>query len=613
MGFYNHLCPGCMNETGDADVCPYCGFDLSSLQVSPYLSYGAVVAGKYVVGEVLEQNSEGVTYLGLDTITNNRVRIREFLPESFIWRDASETTVTVVSEKAPLFKKLLNKFLDMWHSLMRIKTLDSMITVLDVFEANNTGYAIAEADGSKTLSEYLEENGGVLPWDKIADTILPVLDSLESVNEMGIVHGALSPDTLFLCGDGKFKAWGWSIDECRKVDKSISADIRAGYAAIEQYGNALSLSKSTDVYGFVSVLYKCVTGSAPIDADIRAKEDALSIPADYARELPDYVLAAFIGALQVMPEDRTPDIKSLKTSFTKEAYEKQKQKAEQLVNMSLIDPLSDISPADQKPERSKEPVVVNSSPYMPVIKKEINPVQKTSTASTIILAISIIFVMVIFFICLLLTGVISFNTGGSGAQTSVVKMPDFINYSKDDPFISQAADAYGLQITLSPASSDKYAEGVIFEQDIAPGTEIAKGSALKLTYSKGASTVTLPSFTGVPFTETVYYLGKLNLSYNIVEKENDGSNTAGTVATMTPAAGSVVFEGTEITIEIWGDPPAAQNGNQQSTTAPSGNGDITGPNTGSQVTSSSSILDSIFGRLSDSVSGIGSAIQDFLN
>ena len=80
MGFYNNLCPGCMNEVGDAEKCPYCGFDMKSEQSAPYLPFSTVLAGRYVVGDILESNSEGVTYLGLDTITNNCVRIREFLP-----------------------------------------------------------------------------------------------------------------------------------------------------------------------------------------------------------------------------------------------------------------------------------------------------------------------------------------------------------------------------------------------------------------------------------------------------------------------------------------------------------------------------------------------------
>ena len=608
MGFYNNLCPGCMNEIGDAENCPYCGFDTKSEQISPFLAYGTVLAGKYVIGDILEKNSEGVTYLGLDSITNKCVRIREFLPEGYVAREKDATKVSVSENNYEDYKLFRKDFLDMWHKIMKLRTMDSIITVLDVFEANDTAYAIAEADGSITLSEYLTENENILDWDTITNKLFPVLDSLEALHESGVIHGAISPDTLFLCENGHFKLWGFGIKETRQTEGKITADIRPGFAAIEQYGKDAEINDATDVYGFISVLYKCVTGTAPIDATVRKIADTLTIPADYARNLTDFVLAAFIGGLQVEPKDRTGNIKLLKISFTKEAFEKHKAKAATIQtapaktenpSVSLIDPISDIN---QKAKivtvtSKASPVILTEKKPIPVIRQiqeEPENTTKTSSSSMIIMSISIVLVMLIFFGCLAITGVISFNGGSS---TSVVEMPNFENYRKDDAYITKIAEKYGLHITLQPASSSEIAKDVIFEQNIAAGTKIARGSEITLTYSKGATTVTLPNFTGVTFTETVYYLGKLNLSYNIVEKENNGNQKAGYVAAMSPGAGSVVFEGTEITIEIWGEPKNGQT--------------ITGPNTGSEITNSTSILDSIFGSLGDSVSGLSSTIQSF--
>ncbi len=594
MGFYNNLCPGCMNEIGDAENCPYCGFDTKSEQSAPYLAYGTVLAGKYVVGDILERNSEGVTYLGLDTITNNCVRIREFLPEILCIRQKDALKPLVAEADVDFFKTMRKSFLDMWHKIKKLKTLDSMITVLDVFEANDTAYAIAEADGSQTLSEYLDSQNGILDWETINKKLFTVLEALDALHRENVIHGAISPDTLFLCANGTFKLWGFGIKEVRQTEGRVAADLRPGYAAIEQYSRRTELTAATDVYGFIATLYKCITGTMPIDAKTRDNEDLLTIPAEYARKLPDYVLAAFISALQVKQDERTQNIAALRESFTKEAFEHHKKQTAVLTGASLIDPISDIDNDDIRTEKTKAPVIVNTTPAVPVISKDNSDGKTTSTASTIVLSISIVAVMLIFFACLALTGIVTFNFTGS--SSAVVEMPNFENYRKDDAYIVQIANSYGLNITLQPESSATVAKDVIFKQNIAPGTKVARGSELILTYSKGASTVTLPNFTGAPFTETVYYLGKLNLSYNIIEKENNGQQTAGHVATMSPAAGSVVYEGTEITIEIWGEPKAQSN---QSTPS------------GSEITSSDSILDSIFGRLSDSVSGLGNTIQSF--
>lgn len=602
MGFYNNLCPGCMNEVGENEACPYCGFDLKSEQSAPFLAYGTVLAGKYVVGDILEQNSEGVTYLGLDTITNNCVRIREFLPENIAERNNGNTNVNIEGKNSQLFRNLKIDFLELWHNLMRLRSMESLITVLDVFEANDTAYAVAEADGSQTLTDFIIEKGGKLQWSDISSKLYPLMETLEMLNNEGIIHGAISPDTLFLCSNGQFKPWGFGIAAIRTSNDVLKSDLRPGYAALEQYKPNGKLTPATDVYGYISVLYKCATGQMPLDCEVREQEDTLSIPAAIARELPDFILGAFIGALQVKPEDRTQNFGRLKYLFTREGFERQKQQAAAATGISLIDPISDFDSSPSPSRNVSEPVIVNSETAIPVLTKEIAPEsaktkKTTSASSTIVMGISIVLVMIIFFVCLTLTGIVSFNIGGFGTTAKVVEIPDFTNYSKTDAYITEIAEKYGLHIKLQATSSADYAEGVIFDQDIAPGTKVERGSTINIYYSKGASTVTLPNFTGMTFTETVYYLGKLNLSYNIVEKKNTGNQKAGTVVSMSPAANSVVYEGTEITIEIWGE---------------SGNGDVTGSETGSQITSSDSILGSIFGRLSDSVSGLGDTIQNFI-
>lgn len=596
MGFYDKLCPGCMNDVGDATVCPHCNFDLNKEQESPFLPYGYVLAGKYVIGEVLEQNGEGITYLGLDSVTNNCVRVREFFPGKLANREKGVADVTVGDANKLIYRSLIEQFLNLWHILLKLRANDSFITVLDVFETNYTAYSVSDADGSMTLSEYLSEKGETLSWNEITEKIFPVLDGIKDLHENGIIHGALSPDTLFLCSNGSFKPWGFGINESHKVNDLIEAELRPGYCAAEQYDKDGNLSEATDIYGFAASLYRCITSSSPEDALKRRENDSLNIPAVYARELPDYVLAGFISSLQLEAEDRTKNVDSLKKSFTKEGFETQKKL---ISTKSFIDPISDITSGDIAAKNPSAPVIVTAPGDIKVVKPQEEEKITSTVSSTVVMCVSIVLVMILFFATLVLTGIVSFNVGGAGTTAKVVEMPDFTNIRKDDAYITQVAEKYNIVITIQPEGNVNVAKDLIFDQSIPAGTKVASGTKLLLKYSKGPATVTLPNFTGQTFTETVYYLGKLNLSYNIVERENNGSQRAGTIATMSPAAGSVVYEGTEITIEVWGD-------------APGSNGDIIGPSTGSTVTSSSSILDNVIGRLSDSVSGLGSTIQGLL-
>lgn len=592
------FCPGCMNDVTGKDVCPYCGFDLKKQQESPFLPYQTVLGGKYIVGDILERNSEGVTYLGLDNMTNSCVRIREFLPSDLC--DRNENGMLVPRENYDVtFTSYRRSFLDLWHKLAKLRHLDQFIGVRDVFESGGTAYAVCDADGTMTLGQYLDENGP-MQWSDLSVKLSDLPGALEKLHANGIIHGGIAPDTLFLCADDRFRLWGFTIPELRAVDAPVAPEIRPGYAALEQYVSTEQLCPATDIYALSAVTYRSLTGKAPLDAQTRLSRDNLTIPAETAKALPEYVTAALIAGLQLKREDRPQNIQALRDALDPEQYQRARKAAAKpnatsnvLSNALLRDPLSDLEDGllenEPKPRIPDEPVAIQEPELVPVLTKDAKPAG-SSTATVVLISVAIVFIMLILFAALALTGLITFNfSGGKTTSARVFEMPDFGGRLKSDALIEQYANDYDLHITLQQENAKDVAPDVIFEQDIAPGTKVARGSNLTLKYSRGASTVSVPNFVGLPFTETVYYLGRLNLTYNIIERPNPGGNAAGTVAVMNPAAGSVVYEGTEIQIEIWGDASL---------------GTVSGTESGSEITNSSSILSGIFGRLSEGVQGI---------
>ena len=66
--------------------------------------------------------------------------------------------------------------------------------MLDVFEENNTVYAVMENPGGCPLQKWLEEHGTVTPQQACA-MLEPVFRGVEAMHQVGLVHRASARPT----------------------------------------------------------------------------------------------------------------------------------------------------------------------------------------------------------------------------------------------------------------------------------------------------------------------------------------------------------------------------------------------------------------------------------
>lgn len=145
----NKLCPQCMLEIkGEiGNVCPNCGFVFSGAQqIKHQLKPFTVLAGKYLVGNVLGEGGFGITYIGFDIVLEIRVAIKEFYPNGFVSREANfSNDLTVYTGKSTeLFSKWRDSFLKEARSLAKCAHLAGVVGVKDYFLENNTAYIVQE-------------------------------------------------------------------------------------------------------------------------------------------------------------------------------------------------------------------------------------------------------------------------------------------------------------------------------------------------------------------------------------------------------------------------------------------------------------------------------------
>lgn len=316
------FCPNCLAQvTCTGGTCPQCGFAIDSYTSLPHhLAPGSMVMQRYRVGRVLGEGGFGITYIGLDTVLNLKVAIKEFYMAGYVNRnnEASSTVFATLGEHRDLFNRNKEKFLSEARVLARFYEEPGIVGVRDFCEENGTAYIIMDFLDGKNLKEYLKDNGNLAPAQAVA-LLMPVMRSLQRVHADGIIHRDISPDNIMVLPDGRTKLLDFgAAREVSQTDiKSLSVILKPGYAPEEQYRSKGHQGPWTDVYALAATLYRCIVGCAPDDAMERMYRDQLPAPAQTPAACPIAISNVIMKGLAVRQPDRYQDIGSFLADLEK--------------------------------------------------------------------------------------------------------------------------------------------------------------------------------------------------------------------------------------------------------------------------------------------------------
>lgn len=309
------FCPGCLRDAEfENGVCAKCGFDMNGYTVMPHhLVPGTLVKQRYKIGRVLGEGGFGITYIGIDTVLNLKVAIKEFYMSGYVNRnhDASPNVFATLGTHRDTFEKNREKFLNEARVLAQFYGEAGIVGVRDFCEENGTAYIIMDFLNGVDLKTYLEQKGRLAPEDAVK-LLMPVMTSLQHVHAEGIIHRDISPDNIMVMEDGSTKLLDFgAAREISQTDiKSLSVILKPGYAPEEQYRSKGRQGPWTDVYALAATLYKCIVGATPDDAMERMYRDRLPSPAAADAACPIAISNVIIKGLAVRQADRYQDVAS---------------------------------------------------------------------------------------------------------------------------------------------------------------------------------------------------------------------------------------------------------------------------------------------------------------
>jgi len=543
-------CPGCMRPLEGAALCPACGSPAVFEQAAPFLPLRAtLMLGRIGVGRAVEQNGDGITYLAFDAQSGQPVCLREFFPAAIAMRAPGQLNQLVMQGCESVWQDCAQNFLELWRKLQRLRGLSSLISVTEVFEENGTVYAVYEHIESMTYRDFLlRGKQGYISWDRARALLMPVLSTLGHLHQQGILHRGISPGSLLFCADGRVRLSGFSIWQARAAHGDLTAELAEGYAALEQYGVENQQGPWTDIYAFAAVLFRSLIGSDPDGAVARRHNDRLMIPAHFAERIPPYVVNALINAMQVFPEERTRTVEHLRAELS-------------------ASPTAVVqSAAFRQPPPGPVPGVADAAePEIPEAKRHSAGAAAAKTiAVTIAIGLVICGVLAWFLygdnIKSFVSGLVN-RTETPVTTAATIVVPALEGKIYDEALRLEFENK--LDLRAVEKHDDNVEAGRIIKQDVPAGAEVPLNGTVVLTVSLGKPTVELPAVEGKPYEEARAELEALGFKVTIGEMDNDGSQQAGTVKSVTPASGESYPKGTQVFVAVWGNPDGTPLGEEE--------------------------------------------------
>jgi serine/threonine protein kinase len=283
-----------------------------------YLPIGTELKERYIIEGILGHGGFGITYAAQDTLLNIKVAIKEYLPRQMSTRGEGQAVVSVFTGEArENYLHGLRKFLQEAQAVAKFSNHPNIVSCRDYFEANNTAYLVMDHLQGLTLKEYLQQQGGKIPFALALSIMTPVMDALGEIHAAGLLHRDISPDNIFLTVNNQVKVldFGAARQFTGEQSKSLSVILKSGYAPEEQYRSSGKQGAWTDVYAAAATLYRTITGQTPPDALDRLAEDTLVAPSRLGVALAPGVEQGLLRALAVSASQRLQSMAELRQAL----------------------------------------------------------------------------------------------------------------------------------------------------------------------------------------------------------------------------------------------------------------------------------------------------------
>ncbi|MCI9435629.1 MAG: Stk1 family PASTA domain-containing Ser/Thr kinase [Lachnospiraceae bacterium] len=469
----------------------------------------------------------------------------------------------------------------------------NIVNVYDVGEEDDIYYIVMELVEGITLKKYIEKKAR-LSFKEAVSIAIQVSMGIEAAHNNHIIHRDIKPQNIIISKDGKVKVTDFGIAKAA-TSNTITSNVMGSvhYTSPEQARGGYSDEKS-DIYSLGITIFEMLTGRVPFNGEttvaiaIKHIQEELPSPKEFVPEIPNSVEGIVIKCCEKSPDRRYQNMQELIADLKQSLMNPDEdfvvrndpdmkggtrmisdRDREQIKRRTVYQETNHRNYGyDDHDEslrlRSDSEAVYEEEPEMEDDDEyDYNPKMEKVTTFLALMG-GIVFCVVAIILAVKVFGgrsggehssespIITSEPSDETSESSKtedpkVKMPTVVGKSVEEA--RNALTDLGLKSEVEYQESDEVEAGQVMEADTEEGTELEKGTTVKLTASAGPQGVSVPGVEGMGIDEANARLTEAGFAVTKVEGYSDEVE-AGIVISQVPTAETEVAKGTNVTITV---------------------------------------------------------------
>jgi serine/threonine protein kinase len=245
------------------------------LQAEEELPVGTTLSGgQFTILGSLGAGGFSITYRAKDNVLGRTVVLKECFPEDCAYRLGKN----VIARNKPAgeqLRSIVDMFMREARSLAKLRH-PNIVGVHRAFEENETAYMVLDLIDGEDLIDVMETHRNGLSPARVTDILMQLLDAIEKVHELDLLHRDISPDNIILekSGTPVLIDFGAARSDASRRTRAISAllVVKDGYSPQEFYVAGSRQTQSSDLYALGATFYHLLSGKAPPNSQARMLE-----------------------------------------------------------------------------------------------------------------------------------------------------------------------------------------------------------------------------------------------------------------------------------------------------------------------------------------------------